>query len=237
MTDLDGARVLDVIEDRTREAADTLWKTLPAEQREQVRGVAMDMWDPYIASTREHAPTAEIVHDKFHVSKHLNEAVDQVRRQENKSLKAEDDDRLVGSKQLWLYNPKNLSRKRKKALDALKDQTLKTSRAWAIKEYFRKFWNYTYTDSAARFFEDWYGWAIRSRLKPVRAKAKMLKNHLGQLLSYFRQPITNAMSEGFNSRIQAIKSAARGFRAFANYRTRILFYCGKLDLFPDGISH
>ncbi len=87
------------------------------------------------------------------------------------------------------------------------------------------------------FFDNWYGWAVRSRLKPVAAKAKMLKNHLGQLLSYFRHPITNAVSEGFNSRIQTIKSAARGFRNFENYRTRILFYCGKLELKPSGLSH
>lgn len=237
MTDLDGARVLEVVEDRTQEAADTLWKALPEAQRQKVRGVAVDMWQPFIASTRAHAPDAEIVHDKFHVSKHLNEAVDQVRRQENKTLRAAGDDRLVGSKQLWLYNPKNLPSKRKRALDALKQETLKTGRAWAIKEHFRRFWNYTYASSAAIFFDDWYGWAVRSRLKPIAAKAKMLKSHLDELLSYFRQRITNAMSEGFNSRIQSIKSAARGFRAFDNYRTRILFYCGKLDLAPDGISH
>jgi transposase len=237
MTDLDGARVLDVVEDRTREAADSLWKTLPPAQREQVRGVAMDMWDPYIGSTREHAPQAEIVHDKFHVSKHLNEAVDQVRRQENKRLRAAGDDRLVGSKQLWLFDPKNLAGQRKKALHALKEEALKTSRAWAIKEHFRRFWKYVYASSAAVFFDDWYGWAVRSRLRPMVAKAKMLKGHLSELLSYFRQQITNAISEGFNSRIQSIKSAARGFRAFDNYRTRILFYCGKLDLLPERISH
>jgi transposase len=164
MTDLDESRVLEVVKDRTQEAADALWNSLPKAQREQVLGVAMDMWQPYLASTRQHASTAEIVHDKFHVSKHLNEAVDQVRRQENKALRAEGDERLVGSKQLWLFNPQNLSQERKKELAALKDETLKTSRAWGIKEYFRKFWDYTYTQSAAEFFEDWYSWAVRSRL-------------------------------------------------------------------------
>jgi transposase len=237
MTDLDGSRVLEVVQDRTQEATDALWAKLPETQRKKVKGVALDMWEPFIASTREQAPNAEIVHDKFHVSKHLNEAVNEVRRKENKSLRSAGDQRLVGSRQLWLFNPKNLSWKRKKALAALKHETLKTSRAWAIKEHFRRFWGYLYAGTAKIFFQDWYGWAVRSRLKPIVAKAKMLKNHLNQLLSYFRHPITNAMSEGFNSRIQAIKSAARGFRDFDNYRTRILFYCGKLDLLPDGISH
>jgi transposase len=237
MTDLDAGRVLEVAEDRTREAADSLWNSLPAEQREQVQAVSTDMWQPFVASTREQAPQAEIVHDKFHVSKHLNEAVDQVRRRENKVLRAAGDDRLVGSKQLWLFAPKNLSKQRKRELDALRRETLKTSRAWAIKEHFRRFWDYVYPSSALDFFRDWHGWAVRSRLPPISAKAKMLKRHLDALLSYFRHPITNAVSEGFNSRIQSIKSAARGFRNFDNYRTRILFYCGKLQLKPPIISH
>ncbi len=121
--------------------------------------------------------------------------------------------------------------------DALKDQELKTSRAWAIKEQFRWFWEYRYAGNARKFFNRWYGWATRSQLKPIIKVAKMLKRHLENTLTYFRHGITNAMSEGFNSRIQSIKSQARGFRAFENYRTRILFYCGKLKLMPTEIGH
>jgi transposase len=73
---------------------------------------------------------------------------------------------------------------------------------------------------------------VRCRLRPVIKVAKMLKRHLPNLLSYFRHRITNATSEGFNSVIQSLKYAARGFRSFQNYRTRILFFCGKLDLRP-----
>jgi len=80
---------------------------------------------------------------------------------------------------------------------------------------------------------EWYAWAVRTRLKPIVEKAKMLKRHLPRLLSYFRHRITNAAGEGFNSRIQANKSAARGFRNFEHDRTRILFFCGKLKLLPD----
>jgi transposase len=232
MVDLEGSRVLEVAEERTEEAAEKLWKTLPEEQRKQVRAVAMDMWQPYFKATQTHAPEAEIVHDKFHVSKHLNEAVDQVRRREHRQLKEDGDDRLTGSKQLWLFNRTNLTGARRRELNELKDQDLKTSRAWALKENFRHFWNYIYASSAADFFVDWYSWAVRCRLPPIVEKAKMLNRHLPQLLSYFRHRITNAASEGFNSRIQAIKSAARGFRNFENYRTRILFFCGKLKLMP-----
>jgi len=232
LVDLTGARVLEVVEDRTEAAADRLWEALSDEQTEQIEAVAVDMWPAFANSIETNAEQAEIVHDRFHISKHLNEAVDQVRRQEHKALQQAGDDRLTGSKQLWLFNPENISDDRWLEFETLKDQELKTSRAWAIKEQFRWLWEYRYAGNARKFFNRWYGWATRSRLKPIIKVAKMLKRHLENILTYFRHRITNAMSEGFNSRIQSIKSQARGFRAFENYRTRILFYCGKLDLLP-----
>lgn len=105
--------------------------------------------------------------------------------------------------------------------------------AWAIKESFVSFWEARNRAFAEAIFRDWYNWAIRCQLKPVVKVAKMLKKHLQGLLTYFEYPITNAVSEGLNSKIQSIKASARGFRNFANYRTRILFKCGKLDLTPD----
>jgi len=74
---------------------------------------------------------------------------------------------------------------------------------------------------------------MRTRLEPLKKVARTLSEHMEGLLNYFEHRITNAPSEGFNSRIQAIKSAARVFRRFESYRIRILFFCGKLDLTPD----
>jgi len=233
MTDIDNSRVLEVAPERTIEAADSLWKTLTQTQREGIASVSMDMWQAFMTSAQNNAPQAEIVHDKFHISKYLGEAVDKVRRAEHKALKEEGDETLTGSRQLWLYNMENLDDERYDRLHELQQQDLKTARAWAIKENFRWFWDYSYAGNARKFFDRWYGWARRSRLEPVKKVAGMLKNHLDGLLSYFRHRVTNATAEGFNSRIQSIKSAARGFRSFANYRLRILFYCGKLDLAPD----
>ena len=122
------------------------------------------------------------------------------------------------------------------SFESLKDLELKTSRAWAIKEQFRWFWEYRYAGNAAKFFRKWYSWASRCQLQPMVKVAKTLHNHLDNMLTYFRHRITNAMSEGFNSKIQSIKSAARGFRGFQNYRTRILFYCGDLQLMPAGTT-
>lgn len=230
MTDIDGARVLEVSRGRDEATANVLWSALAVEQKSHVKAVAMDMWPAFANSAERHVPEAEIVHDRFHISKHLNEAVDKVRRQEHKALRKEGDETLTGTKQLWLFNPENLSEEKWLVFEPLKQQELKTARAWAIREQFRWFWDYRYAGNARKFFKQWYQWAIRCRLEPVKKVARMLKCHLDRILSWFRHHISNGMAEGYNSRIQSIKTAARGFRNFANYRTRILFFCGKLNL-------
>ncbi|WP_430450685.1 ISL3 family transposase [Rhodopirellula europaea] len=237
MTDLDHRRVLDVSKDRTIAAADELWQTLNENQREEVESVSMDMWQAFMTSAEKNAPNAEIVHDKFHVSKYLGDAVDKVRRQEHRELKAEGDERLTGLRQMLLYNEENLNEDQQIDLQILQKSDLRTGRAWALKENFRHFWDSADEAAGKRFFDGWYGWAMRSRLEPIKKVARMLKGHLPGLMSYFNHYVTNALSEGFNSKIQSIKSAARGFRSFANYRLRILFYCGKLDLDPVIPSH
>jgi len=232
LSDLEQSRVLDVVEERTAEAAEQLWAALTPEQKQSVEAVAVDMWEPFIQSIQQEVPEADIVHDKFHVSKYLGEAVDKVRRQEHKELLAQGDETLKGTRQLWLYNPQNFSPGQRAEFAGLKDQQLKVARAWAAKELFSRFWMYQEEGWARRFFKDWFGWVSRSRLKPMRDVAWLLKRHLDHLLTYLKHHITNAVTEGLNSKIQSIKSAARGFRNFKNYRTRILFFCGKLDLYP-----
>jgi transposase len=237
MTDIDGSRVLEVVPGRTEESAAELWETLPEGQRKQVQAVCMDMWQAYVGATEKMAPRAKIVHDRYHTAQHLNQAVDQVRRAEQKKLLREGDRRLTGTRQLWLFSEENVPNGRHGEFRQLQTLNLKTSRAWAIKEQFRTFWSYSYAGHARRFFQQWYGWAARSQLAPIIKRARMLKKHLDRLLTWFEHPISNATSEAYNSRIQWLKSSARGFRNFDNYRTRILFFCGKLNLLPDGTCH
>lgn len=232
MVDIDGARILDVVQDRTLEAAEQLWQKLPEEVRGGIDAVAMDMWDAFITSTKKHAPQADIVHDKFHISKYLGVAVDKVRRAEHKSFLKEGDETLKGAKYLFLKNPENMSEQEKDRFKSLHMDNLKAGRAWSIKETFSEFWTYSYQTSAEKFFKRWYWWATHSRLKPMVDVAKLMKRHLSNILTYLRHQITNAMMEGFNSKIQSIKANARGYRNFANYRIAILFYCGKLNLHP-----
>ena len=232
LTDTDRSRVLEVVPERTIAACNALFDSLSKGQRQSVRSVSMDMWQAFMTSAAQKVPLAKVVHDRFHVSKYLGEAVDQVRRAEHRELKATGDDSLTGLRQLFLYNLENLSNDRFAELSKVQRADLQTGQAWSIKENFRHFWEHADSESAKRFFGQWHWWAGGCGLKPIEKVAKMLRGHLDGLLNYFDHRVTNATAEGFNSRIQSIKSAARGFRNFANYRTRILFYCGKLDLMP-----
>lgn len=232
MVDISGARILDVVRDRTLESANELWSKIPEEVRGNIDAVAMDMWEAFIAAAKTNAPQADIVHDKFHISKYLNGAVDKVRKVEHKGFMKDGDETLKGAKYLFLKNPATMSDNDKLRFNELKMDTLKAGRAWSIKETFSEFWNYSYKASAEKFFKQWYWWATHSRLKPMIAVAKMIRRHLANVLTYLKHRITNAMMEGFNSKIQSIKSNARGYRNFQNYRIAILFNCGKLDLYP-----
>jgi len=229
-TDIKGARVLEVVPGNDQAAGESLWRALPPEQRSKVEAAAMDMSAGFAAATRAQAPQAAIVHDKFHVAKLLNDAVDQTRRAEHQQLHAEGDDTLKHTRYLWLHG--QLPEEKQASFAELLEINLKTARAWAYKEQFVEFWGQPDAAQGFDFFTQWKRSVMRSRLTKVKAVAKTLHKHLTNLLTYFMHPITNAVSEGFNSRIQAIKADARGFRRFINYRSRILFHCGKLNMLP-----
>lgn len=232
LTDLDNSRVMEVVPDRTQKAAETLWNTLPEAQRATIQSVAMDMWEPFMQAARAIIPHADIVHDKYHTVAYLTGAVDEVRRKENAILVKAGSDLLKGTKYLWLKNPRNFGKDERQAFRSFALDQLKVGKAWTIKEAFHPFWHYSYQGAAKTFFQRWYFWATHSRLRPIIEAAKTLKRHLTGLLAYIKHRITNAVTEGLNSIIQSIKANARGFRNFQNYRTAILFHCGKLNLYP-----
>jgi len=232
LTDGEESRVLDGVEERRAEAAGQLWDTLSPEQKQAVAAVAVDMGEPFSQTMQTPVSEADIVPDQFHVSQYLGAAVDKVRRQEHKELLAAGDETLKGTRQRWLSNPHNFSPEQAGEFPALKDLPLKVARAWAAKALFSKFWEYPEEGWARRFLKDGFGWVSRSRLKPVVEVAQMLKRHWENRLTDLRHHITNAVTEGRNSKLQSLRSAARGFRNFQNYRIRILFFCGKLALYP-----
>ena len=194
----------------------------------------MDMWDPYVSSVREHVTAADqkIVFDKFHVAQHLGQAVDEVRRKENKALRAEGDNRLVGTRYDWLRNPVTMDVSDRRAFAALRQSELKTARAWALKETAMRLYSYTYAGSARKHFQWWHSWAVRSRLGPMKEVAGMLKRRFANIITYLKLRITNATSESINAKIQWVKYTARGFRNKQNFINAIYFHCGRLDLTP-----
>ncbi len=205
--DLDHGQVEYVAEDRKKGSLDGYYQTLSKEQLAGIEAVAMDMWDPFLASTLEYVPEAasKIVFDRYHLMTHMGKAVDDVRKREHRRLRAAGDETLTGTKYLWLYSEENLPAQHGAWFAELKRLHLQTARAWAIKEYLRELWRYRRRGWAERHWERWYGWAIRSRLPEVRRVAGMLKSHLPNVLTYFAHRVTNAVSEGVNSQIQTIK--------------------------------
>ena len=237
VNDLDEGVVLYVADDRKQESLDAFYEGLGPEACAGLEAVVMDMWAPYIASTRAHVPDAgrKIVFDKFHVAKHLGDAVDQVRRQENRELRAEGDERLVKTKYLWLRNPDRMSAKQWREFAPLRSSRLRVARAWAIKEAAMLLWGYAKRGWAERMWRRWYGWAIRSRLEPVKRVARMIQKHWEGVLNAAAGNVTNALSEGLNSKIQWIKRKACGYRNRERFRNAIYFHLGGLDLYPEAL--
>jgi transposase len=235
VNDLVRRRVVYVAEDRKQSSLDGFWETLTAEQITDIEAVAMDMWDPYIASVRAHLPEADgkIVFDKFHIAKHLGEAIDRVRRKENKILKAAGDDRLAGTRYDWLRNPASMEPKDRKEFAELRSSGLKTARAWALREIFLRLYEYVYERPARKHFRWWRNWAARSRLQPMIEVARMLQRRFENIITYLRHRITNAGSESINAKVQWVKYTARGFRNKRNFIHAIYFHCGGLDLAPE----
>lgn len=231
VSDLGGKRVLEVLQNRDEQAAREVLEAAVCEPlRSAVRAVAMDMWKPFVKAVGVVLPDADIVFDKFHMVRLLGDSVDKVRKEEHRLLQSKGDTILSGSKYWWLKAPGNLSVKQWSSFKELLAINLKTSRAWTLAQTFDGFWQCESAAQGRQFFKEWYGKAKRSKLPPIKAAADTLNRHLEGMLTYFKHRITNASAEGLNSLIQLIKSAARGFRNFANYRTTILFYLGKLDM-------
>jgi transposase len=232
--DEDGTTVDYVGEGRKQESLDAYWKQLTQEQLDGIDAVAMDMWEPYVLSTSAHVPEGaeKIVPDPFHMMKHMNEAVNEVRKAEHRALSAEGDDTLEGTRWLWLYGVGNIPEAQRPAFDVLKIRNLLTARAWALKETLRNLWLYKSEAWATKHFKRWHGWAIRSRLEPVKKIARMLKSRLANILTYCKSRLTNGPIEGLNNKIQGLIKKAYGYRNKQRFITDIYFHCGGLNLYP-----
>lgn len=238
VNDLEGDRVLWVGDHRRESTLRAFWDSRPTDELRRLRAIVMDMWDPYIAATRDCVPhgLSKIVFDRYHVVAHLTAAVSDVRKAEQRELKRAGETaraaQLKGKRFTLVRGKARRSAADEAEIEALQKAGFKVGRAWALKEAANIVWQCSTAKDALASFNKWYAWAIRSRLVPIKRAARMMKRYLYGILKYTRHPFTNAASEGTNSRIQLIKHRARGYRNRENFRIAILFHCGGLDMNP-----
>ena len=231
-------RVLHVGEDRRKETLAGWYRSLTPEQLGGLESVSMDMWPACIHATLEQVPGGEekIAFDKFHVAKTLGDAVDRVRRQEHRALMREGYEDFKGSRYDWLTNPANMSRRQKSGFQVLRDSTLKTARAWAIREMAMSLWHDVSRTWAEKGWKRWLSWAVRCRLEPVKQAAMTIRNHLWGILNAVVLKVTNGPAESINSRIRMVKIRSRGFRNKQRFANAIYFHLGGLELHPEPVK-
>lgn len=191
---------------------------------EQIEQACADLSPAYKKGVAEYLPHAQIVFDRFHVMKLVNEALDTVRRTEQK-----ENPLLVRSRYAWLHNPETATTQQTEKLKTLTTLNLKTARAYQMRLSLRDIYELRSQKKAERALKQWYFWATHSRIEPMIKVAKTIKEHWGGVLAFFDSRTANGITEGINSIIQTIKRRARGYQNTDNFITMIYLTCGKLE--------
>ncbi len=221
--------VIDLVEGRTKESVTKLFNhTLSEEQQRQVKTMSMDMWKAFISVTREKMPNAEIVHDRFHLVKYLNEAIDKVRRRE---VKTQED--LKNSRYALLKNKVNLTEKQRLKFEAITAANYEVSKAWRVRENFKDlFCSKESHKEVLTMFVKWATDSMNRKIKEVDKVVNMFTNHIQGVVNALKMNFSNAMAERLNGKLQEVKLSGRGYRTFKNFRSAILFFHGGLNLYP-----
>jgi len=238
--DKDRDSVIDVLNDRKAETLETWLKTQGNSDLSGLESISMDMWDPYIKAVRGTIPEAEIkiAFDRFHVSKHFNEAVDKVRRREhNAFMKQVGESPLSKSRFQWLINSNRTDNRtaRRKEFLSLSRLKLETAKAWRIKETANSLWDYLYMNVAQEAWKKLLRWISLCRIPEMKKAGLTIRKYFWGILNAIRLKVTNGMLEAKNNCIQGIKRMACGFRNRDRFRNAILFHLGNLDLSPSTI--
>jgi len=225
----DSGSIIDVSEDRTKESVRKLLdKTLTQKQQEDVENISMDMWKAYLTVSKEKLPNAKITHDRFHLVKYLNDAIDKVRRREVK-----ENEELKNSRFALLKNQENLTEKQRIKFDFIENANYEVSKAWEVRANFQALFNQeTEKFEGYMLFNRWELSALKKQIKEVTKVVEMFKSHLSGVVNALITKFNNAMAERLNGKIQELKTAARGYRTFEKFRSAILFFNGGLSLYP-----
>ncbi|MFW0859066.1 MAG: ISL3 family transposase [Dehalococcoidia bacterium] len=209
--DLERTRIVWVSKGRKQETLDQFFKELGTERSDKIEAVACDMWDPYIASIKKHAPRAKIVLDKFHVIKNYSKVIDKVRNVEFKKATEEKKQAIKGTKYLLLKNQDKLKTDEKEQLQKLLELNENINIAYMLKDDLKGLWDYKSPGWANRHLDSWIGIATASNINPLVKFAQTLDRYRYGLINHCYYPINTGKLEGMNNKIKVIKRIAYGF--------------------------
>lgn len=220
--------VIDIAEGRDIKATKGLLEqVIKPEHRNSVETVSVDMWKAYLNSVETILPKANIVHDRFHLIKYLNDAIDKVRRREVKQH-----EELKNSRFVLLKKQENLTDKQQILFEHIQATNYQVSKAWRVREDFKDIFGSQSLESAFNLFIKWGASVLRTNIKEIIKVAKMFNNHIKGVINALTNSFSNAMAERLNGKIQEVKTVGRGYRTFKNFRSAILFFHGGLNLYP-----
>jgi transposase len=191
--------------------------------REKIRSITMDMSKSYISAASEMMRQADIIFDRFHLVKKLNEAVDKIRRQEQKEY-----NELLKTRYLWLRNNSNLSEEQRLKVNYLGSAYPNIGTAYRLKELLKIVLDEAYHSHYLAPLNEWMKQAWERKLEPIQEFVNMLKRHWYGIKTYFKRIATNAFAERVNLKIQEIKRIAKGYRNTHNFIIMIYFHLGGL---------
>jgi transposase len=213
-------------EDRSEASMDAFYAWLGPKKSRRIRLAVMDMWKPFRTSTLkpEHAPQAAILFDKFHILRHLGEALDKVRKAEYARLTGKDRRFIKGQKYTLLSHRENLTTQGRRSLKLLLNANQRLSTAYILKEEFEQLWSYNREGWARRFFENWRDSLKWQRLKPYEKFAQMIDRHWDGIAAYCKPENKVALGfvEGLNNKIRVIQRRSYGLRNEEYLRLKVL---------------
>jgi transposase len=211
-------------EDRSESSMEQFYQFLGENKAHRIRLAVMDMWKPFRNATAKHAPQAAVLFDKFHVLRHLSEALDQVRKQEYRRLSGKQRRFIKGQKYTLLSHPQNLKGSARKNLRLLLGANKRLNTAYLLKESFGQLWDYSREAWARKFFENWRASLKWQRLKPYEKFAKMIDRHWDGIAAYCKPENKVALGfvEGLNNKIRVIQRRAYGLRDEEYLRLKVL---------------
>lgn len=209
-------------EGRKAATLDEFFCAMPEAQRNSIRAVAIDMWDPYIKAIKKWCPSAHIVFDLFHVVRAFGKVIDKVRNQEAKRAQREEQDIYKGTKYLLLKNKENLTEKQRPRLRELLKLNKTLSSLYILKDYLKRLWRYRYRKSAEKFLHMWRQLAHSIPSIVVHNFASMLERYKYGILNHCLYPIHTGVLEGVNNKIKLISKQAYGFHDTRYFSLKVI---------------